>query len=59
MSDSKRDTLGAILRDTDRRLQLARTKCADPRVSPMSVRYGISEVQDALTSATHQAKRIE
>ncbi len=59
MSDSKRDTLGAILRDTDRRLQLARTKCADPKVSPMSVRYSISQVQDALTAATYQATRIE
>ncbi len=57
--NEKRETLEAILRDTDRRLQLARTKVADPRVSPMSVRYGISEVQDALTAATHQAKRIE
>ncbi len=57
--DSKRDTLMAILRDTDRRLQLARTKVADPAVSPMSVRYGISQVTDALEAAAAQAKRLE
>lgn len=59
MMDSKREALGAILRDTDRRLQLARTKVGDARVGPMSVRYAIRQTQDALEAAAAQAGRIE
>ena len=55
----KRATLVSIIRDTDRRLQLAACNAVNPQCCPKSVVFSLVQVQDALTAATNQARRLK
>ena len=53
-----RETLASILRDCDRRIQIARVKALDPHVHPKSVLHAVELAHTGIAAAVREARRI-